>query len=90
MRWAKEHPGEALEEAFPVARMPNERIGETAAIVTLDQAIAALDEQRRMAIELRWRAGMSSIELGNALRMAPSAAERLADDAEEQVQRALP
>lgn len=82
MRWAREHPGEALEEPFPVGRIPAERAGLAAELGRLERAIGRLSEQQRMAIELRWRGGLVGSELGAALRLDPDAAERLADEAE--------
>lgn len=84
LKWAREHPDAAIDAVIPASRLPVERAGEVA---RLDRLIGALDEAHRMAIELRWRAGMTGESLGTAMRCHPDAAERLADEAEEQVLR---
>ncbi|MEK7412643.1 MAG: sigma-70 family RNA polymerase sigma factor [Planctomycetota bacterium] len=89
LRWARERPGEALQEPFPQARMLDASQDERLSLLQLDRVIGELDEPSRMAIELRWRAGMSGLELGAALRTTPDEAERLADEAEVRLEREL-
>lgn len=79
MKWARANPQEALDEAFPAGRAEGLPGGELA---RLDAAIGRLDEQQRMALELRWRGGLGPVELAEALRCQPDEASRLADRAE--------
>lgn len=79
MRWAREHPGEAIEGLPDPARLPAEH---AEAITELDRRVGALPENERMALELRWRGGLSGDALGAALRLPAEQAEALADRAE--------
>lgn len=80
MKWAREHPAAAIESSLPPARLPAAHADD---LVRLDRGIGSLDEQRRMALELRWRAGLSGEALAAAMRCPVEGAERLADEAEE-------
>jgi DNA-directed RNA polymerase specialized sigma24 family protein len=84
LKWAREHPDAAIEATIPASRLP---VRQAESIGRLDRLIGELDEAHRMAIELRWRAGMTGESLGIAMRCPAETAERLADEAEEQVLR---
>jgi RNA polymerase sigma factor (sigma-70 family) len=84
LKWAREHADETLEQPAPAARFPAEQ---AEAIARLDRLISGLDEAQRMAVELRWRGGLSGEQLGNALRCSSENAERMADDAESELLR---
>lgn len=89
MRWAREHPEEPLEEPFPVGRLAGEHGGLADELGRLERALAQLGEQQRMAVELRWRAGLVGVELGSVLRIDAAEAERLAAEAESALAEAL-
>lgn len=82
MRWARDNPGEALDEPFPVGRVPEAQAGAVAELVAFEREISRLDEQQRMALELRWRGGMAAEEIAAAMRTNVAEAARLADQAE--------
>ena len=75
LKWARAHPAEEIAG-------PWSRGGAGDGVVRLDQLIGDLEEAVRMALELRWRGGLSGSELAGALRCPVEEAERLADDAE--------
>jgi len=89
MRWAREHPGEALEEPFPAGRIPAGSADRSEQLAILERAIGRLSEPQRMALELRWRGGLVGAELGAALRLDAAEADRLADEAENIVAEAV-
>lgn len=82
MKWARDHPGEPLEEAFPVGRIPEAHAKAAAELAAFEQEIGRLDEQQRMALELRWRGGMAGEDIAAAMRTTAEEAQRLADQAE--------
>lgn len=82
LKWAREHPDAAIEAAIPAGRLPTAQAEE---LGRLDRLVGTLDEQHRMALELRWRGGMTGEALGTAMRCAAETAERLADEAENQL-----
>lgn len=82
MKWARDNPGEPLDEAFPVGRVPEEHAGSLAELAAFEHEISRLDEQQRMALELRWRGGMAAEDIAAAMRTTVAEAERLADRAE--------
>lgn len=75
LKWARAHPTEEI-------AAPWSRGGADAGVERLDRLIGGLEEAARMAVELRWRGGLSGPELAGALRCPVEEAERLADDAE--------
>ncbi len=75
LKWARAHPAEVI-------AAPWSRGGFEAGLDRLDQLIGGLEEAARMALELRWRGGLSGPELAGALRCPVKEAERLADEAE--------
>jgi len=79
MRWAREHPDESLDSSLSTARLGT---ADPHGIERLDRLIGSLEETRRMAVELRWRGGLTGSELAAALRTTPEAAEKLANEAE--------
>jgi RNA polymerase sigma-70 factor (ECF subfamily) len=83
MRWAREHPDEPVEGPFPLDRVPARGLDSAGRLAELDQAIGRLPEQQRMALELRWRGGLTDESLAAALRLSVSDAVRLAEQAEE-------
>ena len=80
LKWAREHPAEEI-------AAPWSRGGADAGLARLDQLVGGLEETARMALELRWRGGLSGGELAGALRCPAEEAERLADEAETEVLR---
>ncbi len=89
MRWAREHPDEALDEPFPAGRIPAQHAALAEDLAALERAFGQLSEQQRMVLELRWRGGLAGAELGSALRLGGDEAERLADEAEGQLAAAM-
>ena len=81
LKWAREHPDEML--AAPWSRSTAEQ----PELLRLDQLVGVLEETARMALELRWRGGMTGAELANALRCRPEEADLLADQAESELLR---
>lgn len=84
MKWAREHPDAAIESPIPPGRLQSTSAVD---ITRLDQRIGLLDESQRMALELRWRAGMDDAALASAMRCSEEAARRMADEAEERLVR---
>ena len=80
LRWYREHSDEKLAEGFPP-----ERVGEDPDLQRrmdkLENALAALTDAHRMAIEQRFRGGLSGESLAEALHLEPAKADRLVDDA---------
>ncbi len=79
LRWAREHPDETIDSGLSATRLG---AVDPQGIGRLDRLIGTLEETRRMALELRWRGGLSGAELGAALRSLPEIAESLANEAE--------
>lgn len=84
LKWAREHPEAAIDAPIPAERLP---AGQAESVSKLDRLVGGLDEAHRMAIELRWRGGMSDESLGLAMRCTTEAAARLADEAESELLR---
>jgi RNA polymerase sigma-70 factor (ECF subfamily) len=82
MKWAKEHPEEAIDEPFPADRLTASRVEDVEGVTRLHGILATLGEQHRMIIELHWRGGLAGESLASAMRMSPAAAESLLAEAE--------
>ncbi len=83
LRWAREHPSETIAAEWTPLHSGG---GDPDSMARLDRLIGGLDEAKRMAVELRWRGGLSGSELAAALRCTPEEAERLANVAENELQ----
>lgn len=61
-RWSREHDSEPLEQAWALEDRP-------AGVAALDQAIAGLEVDQRLAIEYRYRGGLEGEALAAALHL---------------------
>jgi DNA-directed RNA polymerase specialized sigma24 family protein len=82
MKWAKDHPQEAIDEPFPADRLPASMVEDVKGVTRLHGILATLGEQHRMIIELHWRGGLEGESLASAMRMTPAAADGLLAEAE--------
>jgi RNA polymerase sigma-70 factor (ECF subfamily) len=78
MRWRSDHPEEKLKEPFPEERCPD-GADQVERMRRLQDALRRLPEPERMALEQRFRGGLSGRELGEALHL--DAAEALLERA---------
>ncbi len=88
LRWYREHSDEKLAEGFPPERCADDP-GRQRRMDQLENALAALTDAQRMAIEQRFRGGLAGEPLAEALHLEASKAERLVDDALAVLDRAL-
>lgn len=88
LRWYREHSDERLTEPFPTDRCAGdgERIRR---MERLEGALGALTDAQRMALEQRFRAGLSGPGLAEALHLEPAKADKLVEDALVALDRAL-
>ena len=87
LRWYREHSDEKLAEGFPPERIGNDPERQRR-MDRLENALAALTDAQRMAIEQRYRGGLAGEGLAEALHLEPAKAERLIDDALAALERA--
>ncbi len=70
LRWHEEHPDEKLREPFPSERCEGDE--QTARMRALQDALRHLNEAQRMALDQRFRAGLSGAQLAEALHCDPA------------------
>jgi RNA polymerase sigma-70 factor (ECF subfamily) len=80
MKWRQENPEEKLKEPFPAERCASP--DQADAMRRLQDALRRLPEPQRMALEQRFRGGLSGEALAEVLHLDPAAAEA-------QIERAL-
>jgi RNA polymerase sigma-70 factor (ECF subfamily) len=88
MRWRSDHPDEKLKEPFPDERCP-EGAEQVERMRRLQEALRRLPEQERMALEQRFRGGLSGKELGEVLHLDATAADALLERALAALEREL-
>lgn len=76
MRWHEKHRQESLHGAFPLERCAADRRC-AADMERLEHCLGRLAEEERMAIEQRYRGGLSGAELAEALHRDPREVEPL-------------
>jgi len=77
--WYRENPHERLSEPFPVELCGADH-DLAARLHRLEEALAALSDAQRMAVEGSFRGGMSGNVLAESLHLEPAAAQRLVED----------
>lgn len=87
LRWYKEHRDEPLSEPFPVDRCTGDPT-QAPRLVRLEAALATLTDAQRMALEQRYRAGLSGPSLADVLHVDGQKADRLVEDALSALERA--
>lgn len=88
LRWYREHSDEKLAEGFPPERCGGDPERQRR-MDRLENALAALTDAQRMALEQRFRGGLAGERLAEALHLEAAKAERLVDDALAALDRAL-
>lgn len=78
MGWHSRHKGEPLWEEFPIERCKDE---DAPNMQALDRAMGYLPEASRMALEQRFRAGLTGDDLGKVLHLSAQKAEEAVDRA---------
>lgn len=80
LRWYREHSDEKLAEGFPAERVGADPERQRR-MDRLENALAAVTDAQRMALEQHFRGGLAGEALAEALHLEPAKAERLVDDA---------
>lgn len=88
LQWYREHSEESLVEPFPAERCGGDA-EQLKRMTTLEEALGALTDPQRMALEQRYRAGLSGAMLYEAVHLDAGKADRLVEEALAALERAL-